>query len=505
LNAVTLFLTLLGLFAYRDLLRFKPERTAALDTEQFFFAPDDTAAPLVLALSLWLLYRRRHRLFSLPREGGPVWLVVALFAAGASVFAWSSYTGARDLLVVSLIFNVLGIACAFAGPRAMRVIALPVAFLVFAIPMPAPLLTALVYKAQILTAEYAGFLLFLLGIPAFVSGDLIYQSSQTFQVIENCSGIRSIETLTMLAVLMVDLFERRPRHALIVVAIAPFVAFALNGFRALTLILNPHSKIVAIHNLQGIVILLVGMTLLYVVDGLLERWLGDPGPHPVPRPAARPGTPWSWPLWGSAASLLACAALSFWVAPWQPPSSSQPLLAEQIPSRLGAWREQQTLDSERLFLERVGLRQTLYRRYARPRGPSVDLFVAAGDLDQRYRSPFSPKTAFPGSGWLIEEDERRELEPGGPEASVRVLRKGTRRLLTQHWYEGTGGLADEVARTLLALDSSPLRRERLAVVVRMSTPLDDPGAASRAAAEDRLSEIYESLRDPLRRFGTMAP
>lgn len=502
MNAVTLILTLLGLFAYRDLLRFKPERSDVLDAEQFFFAPDDTAAPVVLAIAVWLLYRRRHRLFALPRVGGPLWLVGALFCAGAAVFAWSTYTLAPDLLVVSLIFNALGIACAFGGLPAMRVVALPVGFLVFALPMPAPLLTSVVYQAQILTAEYTGFLLFVLGIPAFVSGDLIYQSSQTFQVIENCSGIRSVETLTMLAILMVDLFGRRPLHSLIVVACAPFVAFGLNGFRALTLILNPHSKVVAIHNVQGIVILLVGMTVLYSIDGLLARGLGDPEPRTVSARSGRAASRSAAPVWGSAAALLLCAALSFGVPPWRPASDAQPLLADHIPARLGRWRALETLDNDHRFLERVGLRQSIYRRYGRVGVPAVDLFVAAGDPNQRFRSPFSPKTAFPGSGWLIEEDAALDLAPEGSEASARVLRKGTRRLLTYHWYEGTRGLTDEVTRALLALDSSPFRRERRSVVVRMSTELDDPGPEAREAAEKRLAEVYGKVQELLRSFGS---
>ena len=52
-----------------------------------------------------------------------------------------------------------------------------------------------------------------------MSGDQILHSGQVFQIIETCSGLRTAETLTMLAVLMVDLFRRRGAHALILIVV----------------------------------------------------------------------------------------------------------------------------------------------------------------------------------------------------------------------------------------------------------------------------------------------
>ena len=107
--------------------------------------------------------------------------------------------------------------------------------LVFAVPIPAPLLNAVVWKFQLWTAEYSGLLLHLLRQPALVSGDQILRSDQVFQIIEACSGLRTVETLAMLAVLMVDLFRRRGWHAALLVAASLPVGFGINGFRALTL------------------------------------------------------------------------------------------------------------------------------------------------------------------------------------------------------------------------------------------------------------------------------
>ena len=111
-----------------------------------------------------------------------------------------------------------------------------------------------------------------------VSGDRLILDRGLFAIIETCSGLRSIETLALLAILMIDLFGRRGRHALILLVLSPFVAFLINGLRCLGLIFNPHADIASIHNLQGIAMLLGGVLLLYFVDGLLARFGSEPDP-----------------------------------------------------------------------------------------------------------------------------------------------------------------------------------------------------------------------------------
>ena len=71
---------------------------------------------------------------------------------------------------------------------AARVVATPCVVLLFAMPMPAPLLSEVVWHLQLWSAEYAGWLLYWIGVPSLVSADLIYQAERTFQVICQVAG-----------------------------------------------------------------------------------------------------------------------------------------------------------------------------------------------------------------------------------------------------------------------------------------------------------------------------
>ncbi|MBW1687026.1 MAG: exosortase-associated EpsI family protein [Deltaproteobacteria bacterium] len=490
----------LAVAAYRELLWFQPERSLSDELEQWFFVPSQSITPVVLLMSLWLLYRCRARLRSLPPARGSALTGAALLVAGGAIHLWATYTGASDLLVPSLMLNGLAAAWLWKGGAALRVVLLPVAFLAFAMPLPAPLLNEVIFRLQIWTTELAGASLYAFGIPHLVAGEQIQRTENTFSVIESCAGLRSMETLTIVAILMIDLFRRRGLHAWLVVLAAPPVAFLMNGLRAVLLILNPHSQIAAIHNLQGVAILLSGLVVLSLWDGGLERLARLRGAEP-PRPACPPEGMGErkergrWP-WAVAAALALAAGASFWLPRWEAAPAEALDASRRIPGRLGLSTE---LKIDRLFLGSAGFRESFARRFAAG-GDPVMLFVGIGSRSDRHRSALSPKTGFPGSGWIVEHEGRTILDPDGREVRARLLRSGSRRYLVYHWYEGSLGWPVELLRSLLALDRSPWRRPQEIVAIQLGVPVLGPVPRGRPDAEKRLLSFYHQLRPLLDRL-----
>ncbi|MBW2271525.1 MAG: exosortase/archaeosortase family protein, partial [Deltaproteobacteria bacterium] len=361
-------------FAYRRLLSFEPERSLPEELETWFFVPSESTTPVVVGLALWLLFRRADRLRALAPGMASAWPGAFGLVFGLGLHAWAIYTNASDLLLPSLACVALGCAWLWRGAAAVRVVWLPVAFLVFAMPLPAPLRNEVVYQLQLWTAEIAGWVLYFGGVPHFVAAEQVFRPEATFSVIESCSGMRSMETLSIVAVLMMDLFRRRGLHALLVVVAAPAVAFGLNGLRAVALILNPYSELASIHAAQGIAMLLAGLMLLWLLDGLLER-LRVPADLPAPPGArrvvaARPGLRAL-----AVGSVLVCACLASLALPvWE--------LERTPPGSMRPWLDEALGDSEDLGLDRSFLGTTLFveavhQRYVRPGGDPI-LFVAVG-------------------------------------------------------------------------------------------------------------------------------
>ncbi len=264
---LVLVIVVLAAYVYRPLFVPPHDQEFTAQGEEFFFEATQSAGVPVLMLATWLFYRRSHYRDLLSSGGasggagaGSMLGGGGLLLVTLALYAWGTYTGAADLRLASAPLLLAGAAMLLGGGAALRAYWVPIVFLLFALPIPPVLLSAVIFPIQLATAAFAGAVLNGIGVQSFVQGDQILRPENTFIVIETCSGVRTVVTLLMLTVLLIDLFERRGRHAALLVALTPFVAFLTNGLRVVTLVLNPHSSIHSIHNLQGVAMLLVGLT-----------------------------------------------------------------------------------------------------------------------------------------------------------------------------------------------------------------------------------------------------
>lgn len=481
-------------FAYRDLLSLGRRYSVEMGVETWLMAPNDRAPAIVLGLASWLAYRRWHRLRRLPRRSAPPGAVAAVLAFGIAVQAWAVHVGANDLQAVSLMAVSSGLLLWGWGWPGLRTMWVPIAFLVFCIPVPPPLLSSWLWQLRLFTAEYAGWLLYLLGLPALISGDQIVRATQTFQVIDGCSGFRSAETLTMLVILLIDLFGRRGWHAFLLLVSAPVVAIGLNGIRVLTLVLNPHSEVVAVHSLQGIAILLAGLLLVYFLDGLLAR-LPLQGQRRAEAGREGAGTGMDRRLAGAALGLgLAVAGVGLVTPEWSAPRPPH-VLVDLVRGALPETDEAEEIKGDLYFHGAMSFRESLHRRY-RKGYHSVDLFVGSADLRDRGTTIVSPLNSVPGSGWTVRDARIVEVGPDHDPVLAQWVERSPDRRLTWSWYIGTGSLLEESLRNLLGLDRSELRREGGQLAVRISTPTLSTGEPD-PRAEERLEHFYLALQPAL--------
>ena len=465
------------------------------EVENWFFLPGYGNGPIVLALALWVVYRRWPALRSVPYRPGPPLVIALCFAGAAAVMAWAIYARAADLLAPSLVLACLGLAVLRGGARACRFLTLPLVMLLLAVQFPAPLYNAIVWEAQLWGAT--------------VSADLIFQDRHVVSVIEGCSGLRSAEILLLLALLMKELFQLRTRETWLLCLLTPFLAMVLNGVRVAGIAMLPNPDEAIQHSGQGILTLIGGCLLLFGVVLLMERLRrhADPPQPPPPSPAPEYAHPSRRQLaWGTAlVGLLAVLSLAFGPAPRIPRTSLD--LEALLPTDVGPL-ESTTLETPWRFLGQTLFRKTLYRRYDlpnAPKGADIELFVGVGARDDRRFSSISRKTALLGSGWVVEEWSQRESLIQGATLDVVVIRAGTARRLVHRLTANDLGLAAESLRAFTGVDATPYRSAPDEVVVRLSTPLRNGTTSERRRASARLTDFAHALRDPLTQLLSDAP
>jgi exosortase len=474
-------------------------------SEMFLFEANMAAGAPVLVLSLWLFYRRSH-LRDVFRGPGAIAPAIGLLVFAVALFGWGAYTRATNLQLTSCMVLLCAAAMAFGGRAALRAYWLPILFLGFALPISPVLLAAFMFPMQLVTAEFAGLILDGLGVAAIVQGDQIITPSATFIVIETCSGVRTVVTLSMLTVLLIDLFERRGWHALILIGLAPVVAFLVNGIRVVTLVLNPQSSVHSIHNLQGIAMLLVGLSTIYLIDGRLERTLGarDPdvaaGDYGFVRPGGGSSNRNTILLVGIALSLAGMFSIARFVSPWQ---ETRPLAEKpnELLARVLGPDPAAPYPIDYKFIGSVHyLAQAVHR--VEIDGALVEIHLGIANEQLRGYSILTSRLAWPASGYARVTERFEEIVDGGPVARRVRLRRFTRSVLSYSWVERAGATPSEWFRQSFGLDRSPLARPKHMLAIRISTGISPDGSSSHDA-EERIRSAWRLLAPQLEAYAPL--
>ena len=408
------------------------------------------------------------------------------------LFCWAKHTGAVDLELLSLLFLMPGAALLLFGPRFARLLVLPVVVLAFAIPPPGVLANHVLLFLRLSGAAHGAWLLNAVGFTAFAEGTFVQAGPSPAEVIESCSGLRSIQTLTFLAAAWASFYSVRVPHAVALIAFAPFIAYAVNVVRIAALALFPESDLGAMHSLQGVAMFLAGIGILALLDDRLRRLWPETSSHAnrAPVAAREPDTDPRRSHFGMAlaALLLGMVCASYLIPRWDDGQARAGHV--RLPNRLGDWQFQETLKLHRQFLGSAFFGRLSYRAYERD-GEVISVFVGYDDRRHRERSLLSPIHAFNRPGWKVEERAPRSIA-GLPEIEAVLARFEGIRDLSYWWVEGSGGLAEEVLRAWLATDQSFLRRPAGVFVVRLTIDLK-PQREARDAAERSLREFSRLL------------
>ena len=196
--------------------------------------------PLVPAVSAYLIYRRRKEMFRGAFSMHPAGLI--LLAAGAIGYGLSIFLPVEVVDRVSII-GLAGLLCwwgaylLFYGQGAGRREIFPVAFLLFAVPVPIPLIEKII-AALVTGSTFMTRILFeAFRVPFVQEGAIFYLPGFNIEVAQECSGIRSSLALLITAVLAGHIFLKRLSSKVLLALLIFPVAVFKNGIRIITLYL----------------------------------------------------------------------------------------------------------------------------------------------------------------------------------------------------------------------------------------------------------------------------
>ncbi len=229
---------------------------------------------LIPVISGYAIWAERERIFSTPTD--PRLLPGAALMALAVLMLFAGVLGAELYITrLSLVLSLAGLAVYFGGWLWLRRLLFPIGLLFFALPIPNIVFNQIAFPLQLIASDYATRLIKLFGIPALREGNVIELAQMKLQVVEACSGIRSLVSLAALAVVYVYFTETRWwRRIALVVAVVP-IAIVANALRvAGTGVLAHYRGAQAaegfLHNFSGLMVFLFAVLLLLGLVQLLN-------------------------------------------------------------------------------------------------------------------------------------------------------------------------------------------------------------------------------------------
>ncbi|HEX3249096.1 MAG TPA: exosortase [Pyrinomonadaceae bacterium] len=253
--------------------------------------------PFIIGYIIWT---QREKLARVPENSSVLWgvaaVLFALFALWAGVAGAELYTQRLSLLLL-----LGGITVYFSGFNLLRLLLVPFGLLFLAVPIPAIIFNKIAFPLQLFASRCAVWSMSVLGIPVLRQGNIIELKplnsfdTKKLEVVEACSGIRSLMTLLTLAVVFAY-FTHTPddttpssgkrfgwlrnywfwRSVIIIVSAIP-IAILTNAFRVSGTGVLAHYYGTAVadgffHSFSGWAIYIAAFIMLFGIGIVLDRF-----------------------------------------------------------------------------------------------------------------------------------------------------------------------------------------------------------------------------------------
>jgi exosortase B len=250
-----------------------------VDLSSTVWASDEQGhGPIILAVSLWLLFQQRHRIAELAAEPRPV-LGGALLVFGLLLYVLGRTQAVILFEVGSQIAVIAALLLLFKGSRAVRLAWFALFFLIFMIPLPGSLVAAVTTPLKAAVSYVAEVLMYALNYPIARSGVVLHVGQYQLLVADACAGLNSMFTLEALGLLYMNLmgYTSVARNVTLAVLVIP-IAFVANVVRVMVLILvtyhfGDEAGQGFVHDFAGMVLFLVGLMLMLATDKLLGLFI----------------------------------------------------------------------------------------------------------------------------------------------------------------------------------------------------------------------------------------
>jgi exosortase len=231
---------------------------------QWMADPDMSHGFFVLPVTAFIVWRRRAELARI--NPVPNWWGLAIAVFGSVQMLLGTLAAQVFIARTAFLVSLTGAVLFLGGTRALKILAFPLVLLLFLFPIPAIVYARVTLPLQIFASAAAETALNWIGIPVLRDGNILELPHQRLSVVEACSGIRSLLSLSFLSLIYAYFFDQRVAMRWALLAATIPIAIAANGMRVTLMGLFGVQG--AFHLFEGWVMFVVALSLLVTVHQL---------------------------------------------------------------------------------------------------------------------------------------------------------------------------------------------------------------------------------------------
>jgi exosortase len=217
--------------------------------------------PIVAAFIVW---QRREEILAIPPR--PNWWGLAVVIWGGLQLWLGALAAELFVSRTAFVVTLIGVVWLLGGNRILRQLAFPLFLCFFMIPIPAVIYNSITFPLQLLASRLAENALSFLSVPVLREGNVLILPNQELSVVEACSGIRSLLSLTFLSLVYGYFFEKRTWLRVVLFLSTVPIAIVANASRVtLTGVMTqvkPELAEGVFHTASGWVIFMVALIIL---------------------------------------------------------------------------------------------------------------------------------------------------------------------------------------------------------------------------------------------------
>jgi exosortase len=232
---------------------------------------DQAHGLLLVAVAGYLVFNRRKRIHRIEPE---TWVPGLFIMVGAMTLLLIGQVVVEYFVMrASLIILLAGVIGFLLGKNALKIFLFPLLLLLLAIPLPAIVVNALTLPLKALVSSLASEMLRALGVSILQEGNILRTPQITLEVVNACSGIRSVFSLFVLALLFCSDMDGPIQKVFLLVLTIPLAIFT-NALRItatgmLATHWDPKTALGFYHGFSGWVIFALSLVLLLLLKRVI--------------------------------------------------------------------------------------------------------------------------------------------------------------------------------------------------------------------------------------------